>query len=178
MEKDHDRLVKNFDGKLKYMVVHSRWMEGQCITKLRDAPSQEECYMEPPYIKRILRSQGLLGRVPIVVISDMQKTESLEALRTDPDIGHLVIVPALDEAFRTTNSTVTGDMVLAAYSDAFVGTRASSMAVMIGYFRIALGADPESNYIYVDQSSNAKENVLVCGECIFFCNKSVTPAIC
>ena len=64
--------------------------------------------------------------------------------------------------------TMLSDMMIAAHSDIFVGVRISSMACIIGQMRVALGHDPQTNFIYVD------EDLHICGECIFFCNETVT----
>ena len=161
------------DGSVPYMAVHMRWMEGSCVERiqLHNATSNDECFMKPDYIKRILASKGVLGHMPVVVISDMQQEASLNALQNDPEIGRHVIVPALDpETFfpRGQTSSVAIDMVLAAKSAIFAGTRASSMAHIIGLLRVVGGADPSSNYIYVQQrEGNNGEDLKVCGDCVF-----------
>ena len=38
-----------------YVVVHSRWLEGQCPERVGPALPKEECFMHPEYIKDILR---------------------------------------------------------------------------------------------------------------------------
>jgi hypothetical protein len=104
------------------------------------------------------------------VISDMQNRTIIDDLLNDSEIGRHVIAPALDSKFKKTD--VASDFVIAAMSDIFVGTRVSSMAVMIGVTRVVLGADPQSNYVYVKQrpSNSTNQQFEVCGECVFFCN--------
>lgn len=90
------------------------------------------------------------------------------------------------------------DMMVAIGSEIFIGTRASSMAVMIGQIRVVLrDVDPLSNYIYDrrrirqpqqdgnggNSSSNNNNNnatpndvtIEVCGECVFLCNATTGP---
>ena len=89
--------------------------------------------MPPSYIKKILAPQGMLGCIPIVIVTDLQQRKVLDALRNDSEIGPCVIVPALDRTiFAASSSTAQNDMVLAANSAIFVGTRASTMSKMIG----------------------------------------------
>lgn len=171
-----DNLVVNPDGTVKYMVVHVRWLEGGCLERIKQVTSKDECDMKPAYIKKILRFRGMLGRMPIVVISDMQQKDALAELQRDPEIGRQVIIPALDTTNFGRSSFIASDMVLAAKSDVFVGTRASTMAHVIGYMRIGNGADPQSNFVFVDQRSD--EQLDVCGDCIFFCNSTAYPTQC
>ena len=143
-----------------YLAIHVRSLEGSCTGALGDLVPADECGMSPTYIKRILRSRSLLGRMPVVVISDMQTPDTIAALENDEEIGKMVIV--------SRERTMLSDMMIAAHSDIFVGVRISSMACIIGQMRVALGHDPQTNFIYVD------EDLHICGECIFFCNETVT----
>lgn len=161
MAANNDQLVPG-----KYMVVHSRNLEGSCIERLGDLLPPDECDMNPTYMKRLLRHYDLFGSVAIVVISDMQNLDIIHSLQQDEDIGKYVVVPALDiEGW--TNETAT-DMMVAIRSDWFVGTRISTMALMIGMARAVTGKDPKSNLVYVDEDLN------VCEDCIYYCNAKRT----
>jgi len=160
-----DSLLVEPNGSVPHMAVHSRWLEGSCLERIKNTPSKDECHMPPSYIKKILASQGMLGRIPIVIVADLQQRKVLDALRNDSEIGPCVIVPALDRTiFAASSSTAQNDMVLAANSAIFVGTRASTMSKMIGVWRIAAGADPQSNYIHAKTTANG--TLEVCADCI------------
>jgi hypothetical protein len=173
----NDQLNGEKDSPVKYMAVHSRSLEGSCEQRLTGTPPHDECNMNPTYIKDILRRLGLLGHMPIVVISDMQNQTILDNLLANEEIGKHIIVPALNPKFDFINFPAS-DMMIAVMSDFFVGPRVSSMTVMIGLIRAVLGADLQSNYIYVTQrpAESTDRQFDVCGECIFNCEKG--SAIC
>lgn len=152
----------------KYMVVHSRTLEGSCPQRLGTKLPQDECYMSPAYIKRLLQSVGLLGRIPIVVISDFQNRNIIKLLQQDAEIGKDVVVPSLDIHGWTNDTHPATDMMIAIQSNVFVGTRVSTMALMISLARVVTDKDPSTNLVYVDRELN------VCHECIYYCNSKQT----
>jgi len=110
------------DDKLKpgsYVAVHSRSLEGSCHQRLGENLPHDECDMNPDYIRRILKKLSLTGTVAIVVIADGQNRETLDRLKGDPDIGHLVIVPALDVPGIMFSKNPANDMMIAVQGDAF-----------------------------------------------------------
>jgi hypothetical protein len=156
---------------INYTVIHSRWLEGSCVKRLHswmgpDFP-EDECYMYPSYIKAIL---GAPIVQPIVFITDQQNKKTLTDLQNDPDIGPMMIVqndvmksPKMRKHGDNDLYYVLNDMLVAIMSDTFIGTRVSSFAQNIGKIRVFLGADPESNYIFVKRSGSTIKN---CGECL------------
>jgi len=155
----------------KYMAIHSRSLEGSCQQRLGNKLPGDECDMSPAYVKRLLQKVGFLGRAVIVVITDMQNEQVTLLLKSDPEIGKHVVVPTLDIAEWKNETLPATDMMIAIKSDAFAGTRVSTMAIMIGIARVATGKDPQTNLVYVDSDLN------VCEECIYYCNSNKT-SIC
>jgi hypothetical protein len=151
-----------------YMAVHSRWLEGTCRQRVGNLLPHDECTMKPGYVKRILEKMDMLSRVAVVVITDMQNEQVIELLKNDTEIGNHVIVPALDIKGWSNDAHPATDMMVAIHSHAFVGTRVSSMALMIGLARNAIGKDPLTNFVYVDKDLN------VCQECLYYCNAKRT----
>jgi hypothetical protein len=168
--KDEQLLRGEKGSPVKCMAVHSRSLEGECHPRVGDMLSHDECHMSPTCVKETLCPLGLVGRVPIAVIGDMQNRAIIDDLLNDSEIGRHAIAPALDPQFKKTDAA--SDFVIAAMSDIFVGTRVSSMAVMIGVTRVVLGADPQSDHVCVKQrpSNSTHRQFEVCGECVFFCN--------
>lgn len=91
---------------------------------------------------------GLLGRVTVVVITDMQNQEAIDLLKSDPEIGHQVMVPSLDLEGWSQDTHPATDKMVAINSDAFAGTRVSKMSIMIGLVRVIMGKDPKTNLLY------------------------------
>lgn len=149
----------------KYMAVHSRWLEGTCRERVGNMLPHDECIMGPGYVKRILRKLDLLGRVVVVVITDMQNEQVIQRLKNDVEIGEHIVAPALDIKGWNHDTHPATDMMVAIESDAFAGTRVSTMAIMIGMARVAIGKDPLTNLIYVDKDLN------VCKDCLYYCNE-------
>jgi len=168
-----------------YVTIHVRALDGQCKARVGPHIIPHECFMHPVYIKTLLTPHfgSDLHRVPIVIISDMQMQFALKMLQEDPDIGPNVIIPQLGfQSTMTTRQSVVSDMMIAARSHVFIGPRVSSMTVIIGQMRVALGADPATNLIYLKQQNTPheeeEEDVFdVCGDCVFFCNQT-EPGIC
>jgi len=167
-----------------YVSIHVRSLEGSCIRRLGSNVPIDECQMSPSYVKEILRPLGCLGTVPIVVISDMQNNATIHSLKKDPELGPWIIVPTWD--LQSNNNQTEGhelvwqDMVLAAMADVFIGVRVSSMSVIIGQMRAALGFDLSTNYIYTHSEkigfpTNESRQLRwsVCGECIFLCDEAI-----
>ena len=94
------------------------------------------------------------------------------------------LLPVKRMYFAGTAERQISDMLIASKSDIFIGAKASSTASLIGAIRVALGADPESNYVHVkqtdafydDDDDGAVPNeektpeLHVCGDCIFLCD--------
>ena len=151
-----------------YVTVHSRWLEGSCVRRLGGGLPPDECYMTPSYVKRVMN--GTIDR-HIVYISDGQNPDTLRRLREDPEVGPALIVAGdvADAAMgrstangrvnRTTTARVLdfpqpwSDISVAIMGDAFVGTRVSTFAVMVGLSRVVLGMDPGSNFLYTSSYS-------------------------
>lgn len=170
-----------------YVALHAHSLDEQC--EFSNIPD-EECVLNPEYIKNILRPLHLVGRIHIVVIGETANENALVALQSDPDIGQNVIIPAWEDVVSIPGSidSQISDMMIASKSDIFIGTKTSSTASLIGAIRVALGADPQSNYIYVkqidpsyDDDYNTDDGVVVgeedktpemhvCGDCIFLCD--------
>ena len=74
------------NDKHSYVAVHVRSLKGSCYARLGDLVPADECSMSRSYIKRILRSKSLLGRIPVVVISDMETPEAIAALENDEEL--------------------------------------------------------------------------------------------
>lgn len=153
----------------KYIVVHSRSLEGSCEVRLGERISHDECTMEPSYIKRLLQKLGWFGQVPIVVITDMQSSGVIENLKNDFEIGNEIVVPSFDIKGLRQETHPATDMMIAVMSDAFVGTRISSMAKIIGLVRTLIGKEPQTNLLYMDKELN------VCEQCIYYCNATAVP---
>jgi hypothetical protein len=160
---------------LKYVAIHSRWLEGGCISRVGKHIRPYECFMNATYIKDIIHASGAQG-LPIVFFSDGQNPDVLKQLQDDTEIGpHLIDIPSLmnrSNITRTVNAIV-NDFMVGVHSEVFIGTRASTMASNIGLARVLSGADPASNYIFVQhgpsQGSNYSSSLNVCGDCIFYC---------
>jgi hypothetical protein len=164
-----------------YVAIHIRTLDGQCARRVGPKLPKDECKMDPSYIKALLRPHYEdLSQVPIVIISDMQSPAIPERLKADPEIGPNVIVPVWDfpANFKSWKSRVQDDMAVAINSKFFIGPRGSSMTVMIGLARVALGADLLSNLIYVEAKKSpveeAQESYEICEKCIFHCNKTIS----
>lgn len=159
------RLVQRLQehGTTNYVVIHIRSLEGGCF-HVTPTSHHRECEMSPDYVRDILQASNA-SNLPIVVISDMQNATVVENLRMA--FGDKVIVPAWDfKAENSSNYTVTDDMMVAAMAQVFVGSRASSMAILIAQLRVIYGHDALSNYVYVRENSTN-----VCGHCAFVCSK-------
>jgi hypothetical protein len=196
-------------SKVPYIAIHSRWLEGLCEQFVGPLLSHDECYMTPTYIKRLLSlddvNTGLVintNTTTIVIIGDGQNPKVSKDLMEDFDIGpRLVVLPDnLTSLLLSSSSSKlpvhqpVSDMMVAIHSDVFIGTRASTMATMIGQVRVVLNdADLSSNLVYtyeehddndIDDDDEYTTHVIgneyhptplkVCGECIFWCNKNET----
>jgi hypothetical protein len=159
------------DGIIKYAVIHSRWLEGQCEDRLGAQLPTHECWMTPQYVKEIV---GTPVKYPIVFITDGQNEKVLPMLRDDPDIGpHLIVpkeLPSLRRLYSHFQQPIS-DMVIAINSEIFIGTRISTMAKIVGITRVILGADPATNYVYT-QEGEEEGTWEVCEDCIFLCDYS------
>jgi hypothetical protein len=168
---------------IRYTVIHSRWLEGECEFRVRREMGQDypvdECHMYPSYVKKLL---GTPIDQPIVLITDGQNKRSLTDLESDPDIGPNLIVQNQLMAIPTTEKEkqrlegpthddlyyVLNDLMVAVLSDTFIGTRVSTFALNVGRIRVlSFEADPQSNYIHV-RMENGTNKIEICEDCIFF----------
>ena len=157
---------------LKYVTIHSRWLEASCESRLGDNLPKDECWMTPSYIKLIM---GDVIDRPIVFIGDGQNKEVLAKLKNDTDIGQALVIPQeLFPDHQSLNQPIS-DMMIAIMGDTFIGTRVSTFATIVGLSRVIIGADPASNYIYTsrnESTANNKTGVEVCKDCLFLCDPS------
>lgn len=175
-----DYLMENFQTN-KYIAIHARWMEGKCPSRVGELLPQDECYMEPDYIKDLIRFFNHTD-LPIVFLWDGQREGLPERLASDPIIGpkfvraeHLFEVPPGTE--------VQNDMMIALFSDVFIGTRVSTMATSIAMSRVVMGAKPESNLVFLqrlEEDGQAPEDEEyhswhVCEDCLFVCKAEKSP---
>ena len=121
--------------------------------------------MSPEYIREILVASNATN-LPLVIVSDMQNTTIVKNIQSAFAVESVVVlVPAWD--FVDANYTVQDDMMLAARSSVFVGTRVSTMSIVVAQLRVCLyGKDPFSNYVFVYPNSTT-----VCPQCAFQCSK-------
>jgi hypothetical protein len=160
----HKRVVQHL-GTSDYVAVHIRSLEGGCSFVLPDRQHERECRMSPEYIREILVASNATN-LPLVIVSDMQNTTIVKNIQSAFAVESVVVlVPAWD--FVDTNYTVQDDMMLAARSSVFVGTRVSTMSIVVAQLRVCLyGKDPFSNYVFVYPNSTT-----VCPHCAFQCSK-------
>ena len=159
------------NGRIPYVTIHSRWLEGECERRVGSLLPKDECWMTPSYIKSILGDA--IGDMPIVLIGDGQNKEVIENLKKDSDIGPSLIVA---EEINTLDGVKIpqpwSDMAIAIMSDIFIGTRVSTFATVVGMSRIARGADPASNFIYTSQNDERDSgSIEICEDCLFLCDK-------
>ena len=155
----------------KYVAIHSRWLEGKCEEWVGEKLPHDECWMTPKYIKQIL---GTRIAMPIVLVGDGQNEQVPKKLREDSEIGPRLIVAADLPTIEDNNIGPLNDMVLAMNSEIFIGTRVSSMSLIIAQVRVFLGADPQSNFVYTWRKNSTERgteaSIEVCGDCIWLCN--------
>lgn len=158
------RLQKHL-GSPDYVAIHIRTLEGGC-TSVMPSHYERECFMSSDYIRSILKATNATA-LPIVVLSDMQNISLITNLQQA--FGTQIVIPAWK--FSDTNYTVVDDMMVAASSRVFVGTRVSSMAIIIAQLRVLLYRyDPSSNYVYVYPGNDTGDSMpIVCEECLFSC---------
>ena len=159
-------ILGNEKSTATYSVIHSRSLEGEPGLRLLGRISEKSgcdptaaLYMEPDYIKSILRPLGMLDH-PIIFITDHQNSEILDRLLQDLEIGsNIRLVPP--EA-----SWIGGDMTIAIMANVFIGNPASTFSGFIAKSRVALGMD--ENYLFRARSEETGEWVDVCDNlCIF-----------
>lgn len=164
-----------------YIVIHSRGLDGQCQWRVGPDLADDECHMRPSYIRELLLPHYTdPSSLPtIVVISDMQQKEHLIRLKQDPELGPNVIIPAVD--LPHVKRSLVSDMMMAAKSKIFIGPRVSSMSVIIGQMRATLGADLQTNKIFVRESMPTASSMVtgdskydICGKCIFYCDNTAS----
>lgn len=147
LSKIHHHLYETF-GATEYIAVHVRHMEGKCLKFNFD--HVEQCDMNSTFIKSIVEPTGLYGKLPIVLLSDMQDKEKL--LRIQREVAK-VVIPEFDLKIYP---SVLSDLVVGASSEYFIGVRASSMSRNIGLLREAFGKNISTNYINIHQSKDGK----------------------
>jgi hypothetical protein len=145
-----------------YSVIHSRSLENAGVLLLGKMAEKAKChptaalYMEPDYVKSILRNLGML-QYPVVLITDGQNTTSVDMLLADPEID-IRLVPQ--------NATwVGGDITLAIMSNVFIGNPASTVSQFIAKSRLAFGF----GHSYLFRATKADgEWYTVCGDtCVY-----------
>jgi hypothetical protein len=155
----HERLQIN-----NYIAIHMRSLEGACVEVLPPVMHQE-CSISPQYLKLLMHNNPTNKKwddLPIVVISDMQNVSLIDSLQQEFGSDRIVV-----PAWMNFNATVQQDMLLAASSQVFVGTRASTMTVIISELRVVtLQREPDTNWVFV-----RPEDWKACPECPFLCNE-------
>jgi len=127
-------------GTKTYMAVHVRDMEGKC--RRFNILNHQECDMEPSFVKGVLEGTGEYGKLPIVILSDMQNTAKLARIK---DELYGVVIPQWD---MPSNQSVIADLVMGGMSDVFLGNEGSSMSRNAGIIREAFGKDDAMNFIW------------------------------
>lgn len=128
----------------RYIAVHVRNMEGACSTF--DELKQEQCEMNADFIKSVVEPTGLYGKLPIVLLSDMQDEEKLRNIQNET---LMVVVPQWD---LMVSPSVLSDIVVGGASEIFIGNHASSMSRNIGIIREGLGRHIETNFVYLNKT--------------------------
>lgn len=137
----------------KYMAVHVRNMEGDC--KRFNKWNAEQCEMEPTFIKSVLEQTGLYGKLPIVILSDMQDQEKLKRIQSELE---KVVVPQWDMG---ADPGVVSDITAGGMSEVFVGNQGSSMSRNIGVLREAFGKNVTSSYVFIQKQTDGSWKSLV-----------------
>jgi len=153
----------------QYVVIHSRWLEGECERRVGKLLPNDECFMTPSYIKTLLG--GKIDK-PIVLIGDGQNKDVVQNLKNDADIGPALIVAEEIAPAGVKIPQPTSDMTIAIMSDAFIGTRVSSFAVIVGMFRVARGADPATNFVYTSPNDDGEWTTEICEDCLYLCDEN------
>lgn len=91
---------------------------------------------------------GLYGRLPIVLLTDMQDEEKLREIQQEVE---KVVIPEWDLGIYP---SVLSDLVVGGSSEYFIGNRGSSMTRNIGLVREAFGKDASTNYINIKQTED------------------------
>lgn len=139
-------LYDRYDGVTQYIAIHVRHMDGKCT--LFNKWHHEQCSMNATFIESIVKPTGLYGKVPIVLLSDMQDPEKLRKIQREVQ---KVIIPEWDLGIR---ASVLADIVIGSSSEYFIGNRGSSMSRNIGLIREAFGKDPSTNYIKLEKTED------------------------
>jgi hypothetical protein len=137
-------------------------MEGACEGFTNNRFKKEQCSMSPSYIKSILDT----GKLPIVVLTDMQDEEMLH--RIQDELANVVILEwdicgAIVEKNDQLHDkgpwdagpaySMIADMVVGATSEIFIGVQGSSGSRNIGILREAFGKDISTNYVFMNQTA-------------------------
>jgi hypothetical protein len=142
-----------------FAVIHSRWLSGHCLRCLVELNTVIEkflpnhldnssaCLLPPLYIKDILRQSGLSNK-RLFIITDDQRPDIVTTLKADTELSpYITTVPK-------NVSWVGGDMMLGVFANVFVGNPFSTMSINIARARIALGADPSTNFLFAQLKEN------------------------
>lgn len=141
-----------------YAAIHVRSMEGSCERRSKSNVATGECSWDPDYVRQILKPYSP-NNMSIHVIWDKQNETIISNLKASfGDRLHM----------SDPSNTVVQDMVLAMHSTVFMGTRASTIAGVIGQFReLASNKSGSTNYIHT-QGQNEDGSWITCGSCIYF----------
>jgi hypothetical protein len=112
--------------------------------------------MDPEYVQSVLALNNLSNTTRILVLTDHQDEQSLMRLEQ-----------YFENRTHVSNGSVVEDML----ADLFMGTRVSTMNVIIAQLRVSMGKDPLTNYVYVSPRDGGGWDV--CGDCIFGCDPRV-----
>ena len=128
----------------KYTIIHSRSFEGKQFLEESHrhygVDSQASIDYPPDLIASILSPLNMTKN-SILMITDGQDESVAQRLLSDPIIGpNFHVVPQ-------SISTMSGDILLAIFSEVFIGNPASSFSQYITMVRYALGFD--KSYLYV-----------------------------
>lgn len=133
-------------GAPEYIAVHVRNMEGACDRF--NKWNIEQCEMEAGFIKSVLEPTGLYGKLPIVIVSDMQDEPKLRRLQSQLENA---VIPQWDVNVKP---SVFGDLAIGGNSELFIGNRGSSMSRNIGILREAFGKNVTSSYVFIEKGDD------------------------
>ena len=148
-----------------YSVIHGRSLEGEPGYELLGRIAENSgcdpaaaIDLEPEYVKGILKPLGMMNQ-PIIFITDNQRPEILERLKSDPEIGPLIHLIPEDASW------VGGDITVAIMSNLFIGNPASTFSGFIAKSRVALGYT--TNYLFRRRNEDGQWIDVCDATCVF-----------
>eukprot|EP00571_Detonula_confervacea_P000956 CAMPEP_0172330372 /NCGR_PEP_ID=MMETSP1058-20130122/61367_1 /TAXON_ID=83371 /ORGANISM="Detonula confervacea, Strain CCMP 353" /LENGTH=297 /DNA_ID=CAMNT_0013047583 /DNA_START=924 /DNA_END=1817 /DNA_ORIENTATION=- len=149
----------------KYTVIHSRGLENDGNRFMNKAQEvfgiDNRAGLDHPadLISSILAPLGMKNN-SILMITDGQSPEVVQRLSSDPVVGPIFqVVPSKV-------STMTGDLMLAIFSDVFIGNPVSTFSQYIVQVRYALGI--ENSYLFAKKDENGKWETFCNDETCFY----------